>query len=437
MFVLSRFCKVFSRGDVFLLYNSKRNNFYELSREAYEFIQSIQNEGSISDSHSEDEKEFIELLKEKEILVNPLADDAYVDDIVIARNTMSYSRTNISLTIAPTLMCNLRCPYCFEQNKPIGIMDDNTADGVVEFIRNQDAAKTLNVTWFGGEPLICTDRIDYLLERFNRLEDISLINHSIVTNGTLIDDKVISLFREYPLNDMQITLDGNECHHNKKRFHADGSGSFDEIMCNIERISTELPEVKLSIRINVDNSNFRDYSEVADLLDSKFEGKNVSYYPGILIANKGCESETFFSSRDYVEFMRLLRQSGKSISYPTHHANKGCCATGIASHVIGPRGELYRCWEHVGVPQNEIGSIFDNKITNPKLFRAFMLHGTGVDDNNCRNCLLFPICSCGCPNKRVDNLLNGSKNDLCSVYKNNDEGALEDMLYEYYLQTVK
>ena len=214
MFVLSRFCKVFSRGDVFLLYNSKRNNFYELSRDAYEFIQSIQNEGSISDSHSEDEKEFIELLKEKEILVNPLADDAYVDDIVIARNTMSYSRTNISLTIAPTLMCNLRCPYCFEQNKPIGIMDDNTADGVVEFIRNQDAAKTLNVTWFGGEPLICTDRIDYLLERFNRLEDISLINHSIVTNGTLIDDKVISLFREYPLNDMQITLDGNECHHN-------------------------------------------------------------------------------------------------------------------------------------------------------------------------------------------------------------------------------
>ena len=175
---------------------------------------------------------------------------------------------------------------------------------------------------------------------------------------------------------------------------------------------------------------------MADLLDSKFNGRNVSYYPGILIANKGCESETFFSSRDHVEFMRLLRHSGKSISYPAH-AHKGCCATGIGSHVIGPKGELYRCWEHVGIPQNEIGSVWDYKITNPKLFRAFMLHGTGVEDNKCRNCLLFPICSCGCPNKRVDNLLNGSENDLCSVYKNNDEGALEEMLYEYYLQTVK
>ena len=197
----------------------------------------------------------------------------------------------------------------------------------------------------------------------------------------------------------------------------------------------ECPDTHVSFRINIDKESADDYYEVHNLLKNNLP-RNHSIYPGILRANKGCESENFFSSHDHIEFNKAQRHKGIPLSaFPTT-CSKGCCATKPYATVIGPKGETYRCWEHIGHPNLETGNISHPKLSNPDLFRAFIMHGHNLNDKKCLDCGFLPICQGGCPNKRVDNYLNKSQHDLCTLYHDIEGTAITDLLYEYYLSTI-
>src|SRR4051812_3149471 len=69
-------------------------------------------------------------------------------------------RTSFALTVVTSLGCNFDCPYCF-QVKPRAILDDETVGLLVEVLEEQlPTIERFQVTWFGGEPLLATDRID-------------------------------------------------------------------------------------------------------------------------------------------------------------------------------------------------------------------------------------------------------------------------------------
>lgn len=425
---LSKYSRLFHRGDDFLLYSSKRNDFYELNRETYDFLQGLADVDI--EALGKDERDFVEDLHSRGILATPEEDADFLDSLEVIQNMRVYGPGELSLTVTPTISCNLRCPYCFEENKPAGMMNRETADRLIEFIKSHQFAKTLGICWFGGEPLLGTDIMEYILDRVAELKDIKLGSHSIITNGTLVNDKAIALFRKYPLDTIQITLDGDKPHHDKKRIYPNGGGTFDLILENIGKLLEGLPKTYISLRVNVDNTNKQDYAKIREMIAERFGKERIHVYPGILTANKGCENETFFTSRDHMEFFRNSPE-GAAALYP-RHMDKGCGATRSNSYVIGPRGEIYLCWEHVGIKEKEIGSITGKAWTRPRLFNTYMLKGTSYSDEKCRDCFLFPICFGGCPDKRIRNLTEGDTNDLCSIYNVDDQKALEEMLFLYY-----
>lgn len=434
-FRLSQFAHPFQRDDKYLLFSSKTCNFYELDKDSYDFLSGLKDKSCSAENP--DEEEMYEDLRKKGILVYPGEDDLYIKHQKFINDASAFSGSVLSLTITPTITCNLRCPYCFEENKPAGIMSKEVADAIVDYIKSGIDAKWVDITWFGGEPLLCPDIIEYILDKLKDADGIKLRSHTIVTNGTLLNDRVIELFTKYPLNSMQITFDGNKECHNTKRFYAGGKGTFDDILANLKRFSDKCPNVHVSIRVNLDNKNRSQYREVCDLIKEKFPDKNITCYPGILVANKGCESEVFFSSRDHLEFMRELgKDAPSSFVYP-HPQFKGCCATCASSHVIGPRGELYRCWEHVGKKEYEVGNIVDRSIKSQSEIFCYIYHGTLFDDEKCLKCLMLPICSGGCAIRRIANKFKGEENDLCSLYNLDNGKALEEILYSYYESQYK
>ncbi len=431
--MLSRYAIPFEKEGKKFIYVSRSNNFYELSDDAYGFVRSLgDRDEALMDA---EEREFCELLRSRGIIVDSDSDDAYLEEQKMLYLTSAMATTRLGLTIAPTITCNLRCPYCFEESKPGGSLSDDTIDTLIEFIKSHEFARYLSITWFGGEPLLCVDKLERILEKVSQLEDIKLTSHSIITNATRLDNEAIRLFTRFPLDSMQITFDGNKPTHDTKRVYPDGSGSFDIILTNARRFAEACPDTGISFRINVDNSNSDEYFEIHEILTREFKDKKINIYPGILIANRGCESETFFTTKDHVAFAGKMRAKGISrIDFPMP-TSKGCCATSMSSHVIGPRGELYRCWEHVGIPAKEVGNIADARLSNPGLFARFVNHGHCYDDTKCRKCGLLPICDGGCAKRRLQNMELNAGYDLCTIYNDNNAEALADLLYNFYLST--
>lgn len=268
-------------------------------------------------------------------------------------------------------------------------------------------------------------------------EDLQLVHHGIITNGTLLDSSRWGVFKEYPLNSLQVTLDGKKPTHDKKRIRPDGQGTFDVIMENLNKFAGEFPDTSISVRVNIDKNNADEFMDVYDYVKQLFpEKKNLFVYPGII---KGCGTEgidsPFLKNQDIARIRDKMIERGYPISYPQHCIG-GCCATSLSSYVIGPKGEIYKCWMDLGKKERETGNVSDRKYTNMPLLGKYMLYGSHVMTPECWKCPLLPICSNDCAHERLENMEKKADNDLCCIYKDNNE-ALLDSMYRFYKSHIK
>jgi len=379
-----------------------------------------------------EEELFLDSLREKHIIADESEDRDYFDEMQFQSQIRSFSQDTLGLTIAPTIQCNLRCPYCFESSKPKGIMTQKVCDEIIKFMESHQVSKYFNVTWFGGEPLLASEPIKYLMDKFDGLDNLKFLSNSIITNGTLISKKTLSAFEKKPLNSAQITFDGLKNSHDSKRRTASGKGSFDLILKNISLLHNISPQTTISLRVNVDKNNAGEFLELRKMLLDRFSDiSNLNIYPAVVRGDFNCNT-TLFTAKDQIDFYNYLSENGVPMEkYPTL-CSKGCSATHIGSYVIGPNGELYLCWEHVGKSEYIVGNISEITLSNPSLFRQYRMNGLCFSDKRCKSCALLPICDGGCPDKRIDNAFRGGTNNLCNIYHTDNNEALYQLLYNIY-----
>lgn len=430
MIGLSKYSIIFNKNGKNFIFNSRTNSFYLVSDDLYNILSNAE----IKNFEESLPTEIFEELKRKKIIVPESEDEKYFNFLKLGYLKNAFSNDVFGLTILPTLSCNLQCPYCFETYKRSIKMSEHTIEKIVQFILKRSINKNYAITWFGGEPLLGIDTIEKILLSIAENKEYKLANHSIITNGTLLNSKAIEVFKKFPLDYIQITLDGNKITHDSKRFFASGEGTFDIIMNNVSSYLENSPKASLSFRINIDNDNKNEYAEIFEFIKKKFKGYNIQIYAGILRANPGCESETFFTSKDHVDFSRMLWRNQMENIYP-HKCSKGCCATSISQYVVGPEGELYLCWEHVGQKGKIIGDLTGQLSESNSLYEKFKLDGHCFNDSRCHECGLLPLCSGGCADKRVQNTHEGKNHELCCIYNDKDGQGLTDLLYEYYILT--
>src|SRR5271165_1102290 len=119
------------------------------------------------------------------------------------------------------MACNLDCFYCFESNRYAGRMSAAVQSNIVRLVRRyfESGTKRLDVTWYGGEPLLAVSVVESLSKRFLALcgEFGSEYSAQIVTNGTLLTHETARQLASWNVKRAQITLDGVPQLHDTRR----------------------------------------------------------------------------------------------------------------------------------------------------------------------------------------------------------------------------
>ena len=158
----------------------------------------------------------------------------------------------MNLVLCLTEQCNLRCSYCYykeTQSDRANVMSDQVMEAAIKLCLNRTLffkQKYMNITFFGGEPLIRKEAIYKgtafakgvvadTIERGVAPADFSL-RFAINTNGTLFDDVMLDFCQRENFR-IYISVDGPAMQHNISRRTVGDSGSFDALVKHLPRLS--------------------------------------------------------------------------------------------------------------------------------------------------------------------------------------------------------
>ena len=425
---ISRFTIIFEREGLFLLYNTCTQSLFKISETNYQLIcKVISGEESINTLP----KDLFDFLKTRHFIDDEKEQEAhdFCVKMEYRKRFESFSGRTLSLVIAPTLACNFACPYCYEANLPASIMNEEVEDNIIRFIKSYETTcDKLEICWEGGEPLIGFETIKSLFKKIESKTSLKIKEHLIATNGYLLTPEICKFFNEKKLNLAQITIDGGPETHNKSRMLKTGKPTYDTILQNIDMLTDMIPDCKVIVRTNIHNGNKDEYGDLYKQLSCRWKDKNVHITPAFVLANDNC-IVSCCSSHEKTEFYLHLQEKYhiKSFNLAPKIKIGRCSATVENSYIIAPNGNLYKCWNDIGIDKLCIGNVSEG-IKNNTLVAKYIVGSDKYSDAKCLNCKLFPICEGGCNRRRIDNREIGTNYDLCSF----DEEGICDHLYEYY-----
>lgn len=416
-----------------LVYNSRTNTFLEVSDDLYkELLKCKDDKRNI---RKIDIDVLSSLLKRK-IIVEAMEDDDFLLEHQYETDRRSYSKYVLGLTLVPTLGCNFSCYYCFEEHKRMVTMNEETEDAVIAFINSHHESRQLALNWYGGEPLMAINTIERLLDKISQKTTLEMTKHSLITNGYFINNRVLALFKRYPLTKMQVTLDGSRERHNSIRKTKTDLYTYDKIIENTSRFIEEFPNTLVDIRVNIERNNKNDYYQVAEELQEKWKQKNVRVYPGFLRIDNEQKTEYASETLNHKEIEELLwdarqRNLLEIPLYPQSFCSKSCAANRQCAYIVGPEGEVYKCWNDVSDPKKIVGNIFTNKMTNKTLLNRYIVGTKWYNDPVCKKCFFLPICSGACAWYTLRNKYENGKYNLCTCTQK-APGMLDKCLESYY-----
>ncbi len=414
----SRFNLLFIAADKnYFLFNSRTNSFLSLDRSVYESMEKKEIQEHNIDFNDLPE-EILKDLIEKKIIVEDWEDDNYISQMKYLKLRKSYTGSTLSLVIAPTLDCNFKCPYCYENNLPSHKMKESIQNKLINFINmHVSRVKGLTIYWHGGEPLLAYKTIQSIINKIERECQIPIIDHNMVSNGYLLNKGMCSFFKEKKLKYIQITVDGTEETHNKNRIHKAGVPTYEKIINNIDMILEEIPECNVGVRVNIHNGNKDDYANVYKNLSHRWRNKNCKVYPAFVLAHDDkCEVSCLSPLEKAKFYIDLNKKHSIEVDFRPWIQLGSCSAIYENHYVIDPYGNLYKCWADMGMKDRIIGNL-DNSINNWKYVSEYMINSDKFSDQKCMNCSIFPICDGGCNRYRVNKTIFNTEYNVCPIDK--------------------
>lgn len=338
--------------------------------------------------------------------------------------------------------CNLRCKYCYDANNHDDCISKRIA--TEEFFNNEEDiisdakkifynSKRAKFIFHGGEPLLVDSSL--LLDFCKRLRKDIPIKYSIQTNGTLINDEVIKLFREENFS-VGISLDGANEEQNNARIFKNGKGSFSTVIEKINLLKQE--QIKFGIIISVNRLHIGKEQELYDFLaETKINCNIRPVFPTV-----NGDNSLVMSLEEYVTFFNNLfdiwyndeerRVSTTQINEffkelkmvvmddfvdRTCECSPNCFLNFIS---LSTNGDLYSCNRLYNINDFYYGNIRDMEMVDVEN-KALLLVKKRLEyiKKECKGCQLVSKCYGGCPAEAYNSYFDINKrSDFCYIRKN-------------------
>lgn len=273
-YVPSKFNKMVWDGDELLVVNTlygKRIKFKQ-DHNIKDVMGKLAAE-RIDDKEAADDEEdkLFGYLKDNKYLVRVTENEDYHAELLRGDYVLN---GRLSITIMPTEQCNFRCKYCYESFQH-GKMSRELQDAIIKFVaHNITKYSSVDLSWYGGEPLLAKDIIEYISEKVLEIcrRTKRYLTTSITTNAYYLDLDTFKMLQKYNLVNVQITLDGIKETHDTQRVLANGKPTYDVILKNLLDIKehTKSAVQKIIIRTNVSKDIYDVFDEYIDFYADTF-----------------------------------------------------------------------------------------------------------------------------------------------------------------------
>ncbi|TKI79835.1 radical SAM/SPASM domain-containing protein [Bacillus mycoides] len=355
-------------------------------------------------------------------------------------NNRRKDSSKLSLLITPTLKCNMKCFYCYQdrENKSnLNVKDD--IDAIVNFAKNKlETSGKLHVSWFGGEPLYDKNFVYNASTALMELANLRNAEYSasMVSNGYLLDDLTITELKKYKVKSIQITLDGSQVQHDKVRRHLNPisnkrEGSFSTIIKNVKKAATFF---NISLRVNVSQINMNSiYNLINELALEGLANKEINLYFHPVFNYHITKPNSDYSPAENVhltiqnfsklesEWLLYAKEKGFNINDPFKPEDSGCIAVQKNGYVIQSNGEVKKCSNDIGKSGTAFTSI--SSLDTVDTCNLDMWDNYQPDAiNECKKCVFLPVCHSNCPHRNMYSP--EEKPDKCPSFKYNWETTL-------------
>lgn len=432
MMKVSKFTSLHTYNGETILFNSENEKFLLLSPE----LEKVYHDHILSPNELQCvHPEFFNALKTDRFIVPRAEDEA--DALIHRWEKNGNDESRFGIIINPTLNCNMRCWYCYEDHDGKQVMTKETRKAICQFIKDKVSdlkLKALNVSFFGGEPLLFfNDVVLPILQYAAKLcqERRIILYSNFTTNAVLLTDEVVESLNALPLGKkatFQITFDGNREVHDKTRIGSNKKPTYDTILHNMHSALQHGNEI--SARCNYTYDNILTFSDVLDdFISMGLQSFEKTF--SVKFEHVWQDGNNLSKSQQLMRKIRTdFENAGFDVGSDDIHFHHVCYADSPRHAVINYNGDVFKCTARDFSPASREGVLNnEGRIEwNEKFFQRMAIK---YSNEACRNCCILPICNGSCTQNKMES------GKISTCFSDMTEEAKQDYLKARVDEVIK
>lgn len=273
-----------------------------------------------------------------------------------------------------TYQCNLRCNHCYLGDEKTKILDELSYDKIINIIDQLSEAGVKDLVLTGGEVGTRSDFIDIVKYAVSKKLLVT-----ILSNGTLFDDKIYEELIKINVYDIRISMYGPEIYHDK---FVKLMGSYEKSITLLEKLNKD-KNIGTAVYILTDD-NYRYIEEMQRI----FKDKGIKYVMNPFI----------FSTLDRNSTPTQYRIREDKLVDFVHNYDKtfggGICVAGISRFRITPDGSVNPCEMLRHITFGNLKTMSFSEILNSEARKSWLKEFNEIINNRkCHGCSKEKYCS--------------------------------------------